>query len=74
MTEERHFATPLIITAEMDEAEFKYEWERMKLRSQATSEFLQGNIELDEFFHALDVGGVDPFQCADDWTSGLTYL
>jgi hypothetical protein len=74
MTLERHFATPLIITKAMDEAEFKYEWERMRLRSQATSEFLAGSIELDVFFEALHEGGVDPFQAADDWASGLTYL
>lgn len=74
MTLERHFATPIIVTKDMDEAEFKFEWERMKMRSQATSEFLQGTIDLDEFFEALHDGGVDPFLATDDWASGLTYL
>ena len=63
-------ATPIILTADMNEAEFAYEFQRMRLRSQATSEFVAGRLEVEDYFEALHEGGVDPFQLCDLWSNG----
>ena len=44
-----HLATPMIITADMSEADLEIEFQKMLLRSTATSEFVQGKIDSEEF-------------------------
>jgi hypothetical protein len=69
-----HLATPAIITADMSEAEIQIEFEKMLLRSTATSEFVKGNIDTEEFVEALDAGGVHIDAALRDWSHGLTFM
>jgi hypothetical protein len=69
-----HLATPAIITADMSEAEIQIEFEKMMLRSTATSEFVNGNIDAEDFVEALDAGGVHIDAALRDWSHGLTFL
>ena len=71
---ERALATPIVITKDMNEAEFAFEFARMQMRSQATSEFVAGRLEVDEYFECLHEGGVDPFQLCDIWKTGQTLM
>jgi hypothetical protein len=69
-----HLATPAIITAEMSEAEIQIEFEKMLLRSTATAEFVQGNIDVEDFVEALDAGGVHIDTALRDWSHGMTFM
>jgi hypothetical protein len=69
-----HFATPAIITADMSESEVRYEFEKMMLRSTATSEFVNGNIDAEDFVEALDAGGVHIDAALRDWSYGMTFM
>jgi hypothetical protein len=69
-----HLATPAIITADMSEAEIQIEFEKMMLRSTATSEFVNGNIDAEDFVEALDAGGVHIDAALRDWSYGMTFM
>jgi hypothetical protein len=69
-----HLATPAIITADMSESEVRYEFEKMMLRSTATSEFVNGNIDAEDFVEALDAGGVHIDAALRDWSYGMTFM
>jgi hypothetical protein len=69
-----HFATPAIITADMSESEVQIEFEKMMLRSTATSEFVNGNIDAEDFVEALDAGGVHIDAALRDWSYGMTFM
>lgn len=69
-----HLATPAIITADMSEAEIQIEFEQMLLRSTATSEFVHGNIDAEDFIEALDAGGVHIDAALRDWSYGLSFM
>jgi hypothetical protein len=69
-----HLATPLIITPEMSESEFRYEFEKMMMRSTATAEFVAGRIDPEDFVEALDAGGVHIDAALKDWSYGLTFM
>jgi hypothetical protein len=69
-----HLATPAIITADMSELEVQYEFEKMMLRSTATSEFVNGNIDAEDFVEALDAGGVHIDAALRDWSHGMTFM
>jgi hypothetical protein len=69
-----HLATPAIITADMSEAEIQIEFEKMLLRSTATSEFVNGNIDAEDFVEALDAGGVHIDAALRDWSYGMTFM
>jgi hypothetical protein len=69
-----HLATPAIVTADMSEAEVQYEFEKMMLRSTATSEFVAGNIDAEDFVEALDAGGVHIDAALRDWSYGMTFM
>jgi hypothetical protein len=69
-----HFATPAILTADMSEAEIDLEFEKMMLRSVATSEFIKGNIDAEDFVEALDAGGVHIDAALRDWSYGMTFM
>jgi hypothetical protein len=73
-TLELHLATPIIVHKDMDEAEFRYEFERMKLRADATSEFVRGRLEVSDFLDALDTSGVNVDAALHDWSQGQSYL
>jgi hypothetical protein len=73
-TLELHLATPIIVHKHMDEAEFRYEFERMKLRADATSEFVRGRLEVSDFLDALDTSGVNVDTALLDWSQGQSYL
>lgn len=67
-------ATPLIIHAEMDEAAFRYELARMRVRQAATAEFVAGEIEVDDFLDALQDSGIDVDDALKTWSSGRSYM
>jgi hypothetical protein len=69
-----HLATPAIITADMSELEVQIEFEKMMLRSTATSEFVAGNIDAEDFVEALDAGGVHIDAALRDWSHGMTFM
>jgi hypothetical protein len=69
-----HLATPAIITADMSDAEIQIEFEKMMLRSTATSEFVNGNIDAEDFVEALDAGGVHIDAALRDWSYGMTFM
>lgn len=69
-----HLATPAIITADMSEAEIQIEFEKMLLRSTVTSEFVNGNIDTEDFIEALDAGGVHIDAALRDWSYGLSFM
>jgi hypothetical protein len=69
-----HLATPAIITADMSESELRIEFEKMMLRSTATSEFVNGNIDAEDFVEALDAGGVHIDAALRDWSHGMTFM
>jgi hypothetical protein len=69
-----HLATPAIITADMSESELKIEFEKMMLRSTATSEFVNGNIDAEDFVEALDAGGIHIDAALRDWSYGMTFM
>ncbi len=69
-----HLATPAIITADMSESELRFEFEKMMLRSTATSEFVNGNIDAEDFIEALDAGGVHIDAALRDWSYGMTFM
>lgn len=73
-TLELHLATPIIVHSNMDEAEFRYEFERMKLRADATSEFVQGRLDVGDFLDALDTSGVSVDAALRTWSQGQSYL
>lgn len=68
------FATPVIYFPNMDPEELQAEIDQMFLRSQATSDFVQGKLSPDEFCDVLNDSRVDPYACLDDWEEGYTYL
>lgn len=69
-----HLATPAIITADMSDSEVQIEFEKMMLRSTATSEFVAGNIDAEDFVEALDAGGVHIDAALRDWSYGMTFM
>lgn len=69
-----HLATPFIITAQMDEDEFKYEFAKMMLRSTATEEFVAGRIDESDFLETLAECGEDIDAALAGWESGRTLL
>jgi hypothetical protein len=69
-----HLATPLIITSEMDEAGFLYEFSRMKVREAATADFVAGRLELSDYLDVLDDSGIDIDDAWKTWNSGQSYL
>jgi hypothetical protein len=73
-TFEQHLATPMIVHAEMDEAAFAYEFARMQLRSQATSDFVAGCLDLSDYLDILDDSGIDIDDATNTWNKGLSYM
>lgn len=71
---ERHFATPMIVTAHMSFEEIEYEFQKMTVRAEATREMLAGRLEIEDYLECLSMCGVDPFQVCNDWANGLSYL
>jgi hypothetical protein len=71
---ELSLATPIIIHKHMDDAELQYELELMQLRSKATSEFVAGRLEYEDFLDALETCGTDIDAALKTWSSGLSYL
>jgi hypothetical protein len=73
-TFEQHLATPMIVHAEMDEAAFAYEFARMQLRAQATSDFVDGCLDLSDYLDILDDSGIDIDDATNTWNKGLSYM
>jgi hypothetical protein len=73
-TFELFLATPIIITSEMDESTFRYEYERMRLRSDVTREFVAGRLDVSDYLEGLAEGGVDVDAAIDTWASGQSYM
>jgi len=67
-------ATPALFVPSMNTEEWEQELTFMFDRSMATHDFLDGKITPDEFEQALDQFGVDPWQAAQDWENGRSYL
>jgi hypothetical protein len=69
-----HLATPAIIHVDMSEAEIDLEFEKMMLRSTATSEFVNGHIDAEDFIEALDASGVHIDGALRDWSYGKSFM
>jgi hypothetical protein len=69
-----HLATPIIVTPDMSAAEFEYEFQRMLMRSTATSEFVAGRIDSEDFIEALYDGGVHIDAALREWSHGGTFM
>lgn len=69
-----HLATPMIIHADMNESEFKYEFARMQARQAATAEFVSGELDPEDFFEVLADSGVCVDTALRDWSRGLSYM
>lgn len=67
-------ATPIVVTAEMDESYLKYEFERMMLRMEATAEFVAGRLETSDFLDTLDGCGVNVDTALKAWSSGQSFM
>lgn len=67
-------ATPMIITGEACEAQLAYEWERMIVRSRATTEMLAGEIEYDTYTDIMDEYGVDIVDAQKQWADNQSFL
>ena len=65
-----NLSTPAIWYPGQTSEEFEEELKLMVLRSQATSDFLQGRIAADDFLDFLNDAGFDVFDLAQNW--GLT--
>jgi hypothetical protein len=73
-TFEQHLATPIVITTEMDEATFQYEYQRMMLRAEVTAEFVRGRLEVSDYLEGLAEGGIDVDEAIKAWASGQSYM
>jgi hypothetical protein len=69
-----HLATPMIITRQMSDSELEIEFQQMLLRSTATSEFVTGKIDSEEFIECLDACGVSIDAALRDWSQGCSYM
>ncbi|WP_310483832.1 hypothetical protein [Chamaesiphon sp. VAR_48_metabat_403] len=69
-----YLATPIIIYPQMDEAEFKYEFERMRSREAATTEFVTGQIDAEDFLEVLSECGTSIDDALSDWKNGISYM
>lgn len=67
-------AVPVIITADMTEADFAQELRNMQLRDLATVEFCQGILDAGEWLDILDECGVEVASAVRDWGDGISYL
>jgi hypothetical protein len=63
-------ATPIIITNHMDDEEFAYEFELMKIRSQAAADFIHGEITVDDYLDTLAECEIDVDDALECWTEG----
>lgn len=69
-----YFATPVIYVPGLDPEQLQAEIDRMFVRSQATSDFVQGKLSPDDFCDVLNDSRIDPYLCLDDWEDGHSYL
>jgi hypothetical protein len=67
-------ATPIIIRADADDDDLAEEFLRMRVRSYATKDFLDGQISVTEYIEALEDNGVDSAGASDAWESGHSLL
>jgi hypothetical protein len=67
-------AVPIIVTAEMTEADFAVELAAMQLRSAATADFIDGEIDAGEWLDVLDGCGIEVASAVRDWTDGINYM
>lgn len=63
-------ATPIIITNNMSDEELEYEYELMKVRSQAAKELIEGQITVDDYLDTLAECEVNVDDALDCWVSG----
>lgn len=68
------FATPIIITGNMDDSDFQQEYEKMKIRADATDLFINGELSDSDFLDAMHYGGVDVYQVTDLWERGIKLM
>jgi hypothetical protein len=73
-TFELFLTTPIIVTSEMDESTFLQEFEKMKIRQEATSEFVAGNLDVEDFLEILDTAGVDVDEAGVSWRDGISFV
>jgi hypothetical protein len=69
-----YLATPVIVTPNMDDEEWEYEFKQMFYRSVATTQFLDGELTFDQFEQMLDFYGRDPIEHCTNWSNGYTLL
>jgi hypothetical protein len=62
-------ATPIIITAEMDDAQFEYEFGLMQIRARAAADLIVGHISIDDYLDTLAECDVDVDEALECWTS-----
>jgi hypothetical protein len=67
-------ATPIIITAEMDESEFAHEFRLMQTRSQAAAALVAGEIRIDDYLDTLAECEVDVDEALGCWTNGYSLM
>jgi hypothetical protein len=67
-------ATPIIITSNMDESEFAYEFGLMMIRSQAAKNLIAGAIQIDDYLDTLAECEVDIDDALDCWSSGCSLI
>lgn len=67
-------ATPMIWTPEMGQEEAEHEINRMLERSRVASEFLQGNLSLEDYLDCLNDHKIAVEDCVEDWLNGVSYV
>lgn len=71
---ERSLATPVIWYPGQSDEELEIEMARMIERSFAIRDFMQGQINWDDFLCLLQEHEIDAAAVEDGWESGLIYL
>lgn len=70
---EDQFATPAILTPDMDMEEYMLNIKQSVDRAIALNKLVTGQLDADSFLDLLDSHDLDVFQLLDDWDSGIMY-
>ena len=62
-------ATPIIITTELDDAQFEYEFGLMQIRAAAAADFIAGDISVSDYLDTLAECEIDVDAALECWTS-----
>lgn len=63
-------ATPIIIDPDMNREDIRREWESMMIRSQASADFIEGKISVDDYLDTIAEEGDYADQILQAWEYG----